>query len=663
MSTAETNESTDTKRMDARVPISEHHTAEGRLRQPALDWLAPTALAVLVLAATWFQGGFALRHWAPVALLALVILTAAAAGGGLFVPERAARVALLGLCGFAAWTLLSALWADSPGNALEGAGRTALYAALITVPCAMTWSGRSAARVGVVIVAGVVAIAGATLVGLLSDPGDLFLAGRLDDPVGYRNATACLFALSFWPLVSAAAHWQLTAALRAAAFGGAALVLGLGFLTQSRGVALGLILGGVVAIGVGPDRLRRAWAAVLLVGAVALASDGLSAPFRAFTDEGVASASDISAGVDALVLLMLGAAAVGLVGALLDGGLRLGTGTRTAIRRVMALGLVLATIVAAAGAVATVGDPVDFASDRFDEFRSLETTAPGESRLTFGGGQRADLWRVALVEFAEQPLTGVGEGSYQLRYYQERRTDRNLSTPHSDVFRVLAELGAVGVLCAAVFLSALCVAVCARWREADPAARWWASALLAAAAVGLGQSTVDWIWLIPGVVGLCFLLAGLGLATLRPTSADRVPLLRGAPRAALAAGFALLAILVTALYLGDVFVRKARAADAGQPALRLDAAEKAKTLQPWSTEPLYLQAGAHEDMGDRRAARVDLREALDLEPENFVPYVLLGDLEVRAGHGRRARVLYRQARRLNPRDVGLRELSRGEFGS
>ena len=649
--------------MDARVPISGQETASSRHRDPGLDWLAPAALAVLLLVATWYQGGFAVRHWAPVALLALVILTAAAASGGLWVPERAARVALIALWGLAAWTVLSALWADSPGNALEGAGRTALYAALFTVPCAMTWSGRSAARVGIVIVVGLAAIAGITLIDLLSDPKELFLAGRLDDPVGYRNATACLFALSFWPLVSAAAHWQLPAALRAAAFAGAALALGLGFLTQARGVAVGLLLGGVVAIGLGPDRLRRAWAAVLLVGGVALASDGLLTPFRAFSDNGDASAADISAGVDALVLLVLGAAAVGLAGALLDGGLRLGTGTRTALRRVMAVGLVLATIAAAVGAVVAVGDPVDFAGERFDEFRSLETTAPGESRLTFGGGQRADLWRVAMDEFSEHPLTGVGEGSYQFRYYQERRTDRNLSTPHSDVFRVIAELGAVGVLCGLVFLVALAVAVLSRWRGAHPAARWWASALLAAAAVGFGQSTVDWIWLIPGVVGICFLLAGLGLGTLRPVRPEPVRRLRPLPRVALAVGCAALALLVTTLYIGDVFVRKARSADASDAAARLDAAENAETFLPWSTAPLYLKAGAREELGQRSAARADLREALDLEPDNFVPYVLLGDLEVRAGHERRARALYRQALELNPRDVGLRKLSRGEFGS
>ena len=82
--------------------------------------------------------------------------------------------------------------------------------------------------------------------------------------------------------------------------------------------------------------------------------------------------------------------------------------TRDTLRRGMAVGLALATIAAVAGAVVAVGNPFSFASERFDEFRSLETTAPGESRLTFGGGQRADLWRVALDEFADQPLTGGG---------------------------------------------------------------------------------------------------------------------------------------------------------------------------------------------------------------------------------------------------------------
>jgi tetratricopeptide (TPR) repeat protein len=662
MKTTPTSERITTERMPARVASSAGERTSQRSPEPALDWIAPAALSVLLLIAAWYQGAFALRHWAPVALLALVMLTAAAATGGLTVPERAGRIALVALWGFAAWALLSVLWAESPGRAVEGAGRTVLYAALFTVPCAMTWTGRSAARVGALLMAGIGVIAAVTFVEVLADPNPLFLAGRLDDPVGYRNATACLFALGFWPFVAAAAHWGLGAVVRAVAFGAAALVLGLAFLTQARGVALGLALGGVVALGLGPDRLRRACCALVLLGGVAAASNWLLAPYDAFLDAGDAGTADIAEAVDALVLLVLAALGLGLLGALLDGGLRLRGRARLVARRSATAAVAVAAVAAVAGTLVAIGNPVDFASDRYDEFEQLETSAPGESRLTFGGGQRADLWRIALLEFREDPLTGSGEGSYPFRYYEERRTDRNLSTPHSLPFRVIGELGLIGIVCLVGFLAALCVAVAGRWRHAEPGARWWASALLAVGAVGLGQAAVDWIWLIPGVVGICFLALGLGIAALRPAGGER-PIRPALPvRLVGAAAGVILVALVTLLYLGDVYVRKARATEAVEVSKRLDSARTAETLNPWSTVPHHLQAGALEDMDRRGEARAELREAMDLEPRNFVTYALLGDLEVRAGRVERGQRLYRRALALNPRDIGLRKLSRREFG-
>jgi tetratricopeptide (TPR) repeat protein len=527
----------------------------------------------------------------------------------------------------------------------------------------MTWSGRSAARSGALLMGGIGLIAAITLLELVVEPDPLFLAGRLDQPVGYRNATACLFALGFWPFLAVAARWGVATPLRAVAFGGAALVLGLGFLTQARGVALGLILGGVVALGLGPDRLRRACCALLLVGGVAALSGQLLTPYDAFIDRGEAQPEDIKSAVDAVVLLVAAALALGGAGALLDGGLRLEHRGRVATRRAMQVALGAAALVAVAGTLVAIGNPVDFVGERIDEFEQLEVTAPGESRLTFGGGQRADLWRIALDEFEEHPLTGAGEGSYPFRYYEERRTDRNLSTPHSLVFRVIGELGLVGVLSLAAFLAALCVAVMSRWRDAGPERRWWSSALLASGAVGLGQSTVDWIWLIPGVVGTCFLALGLGLASLRPAEGEGIARARPPMRIAAAVAGLVLILVVATHYLGDVYVRQARATDAGEASERLDAARDAERLLPWSVVPHYLQAGALEDLGRPGQAREELREALDLEPDNFVTYALIGDLEVRAGNVRRARSLYRRALRLNPRDVGLRELSRGAFGS
>lgn len=72
--------------------------------------------------------------------------------------------------------------------------------------------------------------------------------------------------------------------------------------------------------------------------------------------------------------------------------------------------------------------------------------------------------------------------------------------------------------------------------------------------------------------------------------------------------------------------------------------------------PLRLQAGALESLGRVDAARAKLREAIDREPRSFVGYVLLGDLELRAGRAQVAEALYRRALELNPLDVGLARL-------
>ena len=106
----------------------------------------------------------------------------------------------------------------------------------------------------------------------------------------------------------------------------------------------------------------------------------------------------------------------------------------------------LLTLAAVAGGLIVAGNPVELVRDKANEFKQLDAAAPGETRLGSTCGQRYDLWRIALNEFSSAPLTGVGEGSYPQRYYVERKTDRNLSTPHSLPFAVLAETGLVGLL-------------------------------------------------------------------------------------------------------------------------------------------------------------------------------------------------------------------------
>src|SRR5829696_3920206 len=98
---------------------------------------APAVLAFLLLLATWFDGAFDLRYWAPLAVLGLAALAAASATGGVRIERGPRLVAVIALWGLATWTLLSASWAESSALAWEGACRTILYAALVTIAMAV----------------------------------------------------------------------------------------------------------------------------------------------------------------------------------------------------------------------------------------------------------------------------------------------------------------------------------------------------------------------------------------------------------------------------------------------------------------------------------------------------------------------------------------------
>ncbi|MGH2945014.1 MAG: O-antigen ligase family protein, partial [Solirubrobacteraceae bacterium] len=539
---------------------------------------APTLIAAtLLLIAAWFDGAFAVRSWAPLAVFALVALAAtritAVRGPAL------AMAAALWL--FACWSLASAAWSDAPGRALEGGTRNLLYAALVSLPLLTLPSRAWAIRTAQLVTCGVGVLVVVTLVAVLTDGADFFLAGRLDDPVGYRNGTAALFALAFWPLTCLAAERRAHALLRAACLALALVALGLAFLTQSRGVLLGFGAGAAVALAFGPDRLRRAWLAILAVCAVAVVSDDLLRPWDAFVATSTTSAAAVDEAVSSLAALALAGFGVALLLALFDGGLRLSERHLRRLRTVAAAGLALLSLAAVAVALVRVGDPVAFAADKAREFRQLEAAAPGETRLGSTGGQRYDLWRIAWSEFRSAPAGGVGEGGYPAGYYAERATDRNLSTPHGLPLRILAENGLVGALLFGAFLVAAGVALVRGWGVASAAQRRWASAMAAAGAVLLGQTVVDWLWAIPGLAGLGLLCLAIAVAIVS------LPL---EPRAARGRGWtasrvlpAAAAVVVALLFLADFYLRTARA---DRPAReRLSAATTAARLDPLSPSP------------------------------------------------------------------------------
>jgi O-Antigen ligase len=642
----------DAQTIGARQTAPRLGDAVGAVRGPALAALPTLVAAALLLIASWANGAFQLRSWGPLAIFALVAL-AVSRGSGVRGPAVGMAVAMWV---FAGWSALSVLWADVPSAALEGGARNALYAALVSLPLLTLPDRAWAVRTAKGLTAGLGALVLGTLIACLTGGADHFLAGRLDDPVGYRNGTAALFALAAWPLICVAAQRRAHALIRALSFALALAAVGLAYLTQSRGVVVGFALGGVVALALGPDRLRRAWLAILAVAGTGALSHKLLAPYDAFLATSTTVPDAVDRAVTALAALTAAGFVVALLLCLVDGGLRVAGGAARNLRVASGVLLVLVSLVAAVGAAARIGDPVAFVKDKAHEFKQLDVAAPGESRLGSTSGQRYDLWRIAWAEFRSAPLIGVGESSYAPGYYARRATDRNVSTPHSLAASTLAETGLVGALALAGMLVAALLALIRGWKEATPDERRWASGLTAAGVVLIGQSLVDWLWLIPGLTGLGLLCLAVGVATV---SLPREP---APPRArawsAVRVVPVVAAVLVACVFLADLEIRTARAeAATATPQRRIALADKAARYDPVSLEPHYLRAGALEEEHQRAAARRELLDALDREPGSFVTMALLGDLETRAGHTAAARTWYRRALAANPRDVGLQQLA------
>jgi hypothetical protein len=609
--------------------------------------------------------------WVPIGL-GLVAASAVGVVARPMRPSGPAALTLGGLTGLGIWSLSSTAWAESVENATVNGNRWLAYGVLLLLLLMLLRSDRRSAVLVGAVTFGVGAVALSVLARLLgSDPETLFLGARLNSPLGYINGEGCLFVIGFWLCFAAAESKRAPVAALAA--GMATLMACLAILTQSRGTALAMLAALVAVVAVVPGRTRRIYGLLIVAGAVALATPDLLHLYDSASGGSVSEKAGHVAGRAAL----LAAVAAGVAWGLLTLGWQLVVSRQPWTSRARAIGswlLVIPIVVALVVAVGSAHRIDRSARDQWHAFTNLAepsygggASAASQSRLLSGAGNRYDYWRIAWRVWREHPVIGVGAGNYPRSYYQQRATTEDIEQPHSIELQALSELGLVGALLLVAFIGGICWGV-SRMRAA--ARRSTLSRALMVGGVGavggwLGQTSVDWMHLLPGLTAIAIVATAVlvrSRGSLTPSHSRLGRALASRPALALGASVVLVALVVvgaslTRQGLADVYRTRARQELDSHPAAAITDADRSLGFDPDAVETYYLKASAFARFDQSIAAQVALGQALKHEPDNFVTWSLLGDIELRERRMGAAKRDYSRAHKLNPRNITLRALA------
>ena len=535
-------------------------------------------------------------------------------------PETA-LVAALGA--FVVWEGLSVLWSIAPDRSWDAFDKGLVllgFLGLGLVVGGLARSGTAAALLAVLLGAVLAwALAGKAIPALFEDGERV---ARLRNPVGYWNGLALLADLALPLGLWLGSRPGARAWVRV---GGALLVYAavvVILLTVSRtGVAAGAV---AVALWLLLSERRIEGALVAVAGAVPAAAVAAFAFARpALVDDGQVYDDRVRDGAVFGVLVLLGAA---LVTGAVVWGLRRGLSRRDDVGRWLVAGGCGAAAVAVVALVLAVGNPVAWAADQFSE-SGATTNDPGRL-LEAGSNNRWEWWNEAWDVWRADPLLGAGANTFEIARRRYRENALSVSEPHSTPLQALADGGIVGL---ALFLAAVAAGVAvavAALRRLSGEERAVAASLVVLPAAwvvhGLADYDLDFLAVTApplfalGVVGA----SGQGRGVVRrPLWAVGV--------VALALG---VAASLAAPPLADREVRRAtQALEEGQPALAVERADRARSLDPFSTAALFVLAGAEARRGDQAAALAALRRAVRLQPENARTWEELGRFEFARG--------------------------------
>jgi tetratricopeptide (TPR) repeat protein len=619
---------------------------------PGLPAQAAALAALLYLAAT--DGGYYAQDWYPAGLLVLALVAVWAA---VLPPARVARRALaawLLLVVFAAWALLSIVWAGEPSAAWDGGNRGLFYAALFGLFGMWPLPPREARWLVTIAALGVAAIGAVELLrwAAAADPRAFMLGGRFSEPVGYQNGNVALWLMGAFGCLWLASGREVAPVVRGLALGAVPMLAVLALMGQSRGSLFALPVALLGFLVLAPERLRLLAALVPAALAVAYAAGPALDVVDAEGQAALAGLVD-----DAARAILLPSALLAALGAVAGLAERRWTPSRETARRISsaATGVVAVLALAAVAVAATqAGEIRAELSDRWDEFKSNESAASGSARLGSGGTNRYDFWTVAWEGFEREPLRGVGMDNFQQDYMLRGESREKPRFPHSLELGVLSGTGLVGAL---LLLAALAAAVTAALRSRRRAA----VAGPVAAALGvfgywLLHASVDWLYELPALGGIAFAMLGLATAVRddagRESGAARARTLR-TPQAAriaapLLAGAAAVSFALPWLAERDID----RAADSWRvaPEAAYERLDRAGRLNPLSAQPGLFEAAIAIQLDDLQRAEDAYLEVLDREPRNAHAWLQLAAVASTRQDDALARRRVAKAVQLAPRD-------------
>jgi O-Antigen ligase len=616
--------------------------------------LPPLILLALLLYWAADEGGFRPTLWYPGALIVLWLIVICSADVMFSLKQREWRTGALAFFAlFAIWSFLSIVWATVKGDAWEGANQTLLYFTVYVFFSRWSVNARIASLLASLYAIGVAVIGFVVIESALhgEHPVSIFFGSRLASPIGYPNGEAALFLIPLWPALYLASRKEVPPLARGLLTATASLLVQMAVLAQSRGSMYAFPIVFLIFVVLMSDRGRVLVTAIVVLAASALNLSTLLDVFRA-GDRGDPLAPALAQARNGMFVVFVCLLVLGTLAAALDRRVSLADRTARRLDRGVAIGFVLALVLASAIGLSSVNSPVHSVQNAWDNFTTGSTGGSNSSHFTsLYGTNRYDFWRVATNEFRAHPLAGVGTNNFATEYLSTRRSDEEPNDPHSIEMKVLLQTGVVGSALFIAFLA--CALVAVRRRGIDPFRRGLAASLVVGFSYWLVHGSVDWFWEIPALTAAALAFLGLAAAITVDTP-SREAVARRPDRRLLVAVLALISLVVSVSYcapwLSARYVDSASQGWRASPSEAYRMLDRARALNPLSDQPDLIAGTIAERRHDYGRMKVSFRRALARNDANWYAWLELGIASYATGNRSAALTELERAKSLNPRE-------------